>query len=117
MHQNKPLSQTSMPSVKLLYFRKQQKFALINLKFNQRGMTIRHRVNCQKDANGMANSEGSDQTAPLEAVLTAPLGAVLSGSALRPDLPVRKLRIIMGSYRDLLEAVFPNGRRTVGHFR
>ena len=36
-----------------------------------------HRVFCQKDANGIANSEDPDQTAPRK---TAPLGC--SGSAL-----------------------------------
>ena len=40
----------------------------------------------QKDANGIANTEDPDQTAPL--------GAVWSGSAVCPDISVRKLMII-----------------------
>ena len=47
-------------------------FAVIYLKFKQRGQT--YRVLGQYGANGIANSEDSDQTAPL--------GAVLYGSAL-----------------------------------
>ena len=46
-------------TVKFLNFR-------INLKFKQRSQTLREF--CQKDANGIANSEDPDQTAPLGAV-------------------------------------------------
>ena len=41
-------------------------FAVIYLKFKQRGQTLM--VFCQKDANGQANCEDPDQTAPLGAV-------------------------------------------------
>ena len=40
-----------------------ENFAVINLKFKQRGQT--GRVFCQKDVNGLAYSEDPDQTAPL----------------------------------------------------
>ena len=48
-----------------------EKFAVIYLKFKQRGQTIGYFV---KNANGIANCEDPDQTAPR--------GAVRSGSAL-----------------------------------
>ena len=55
-----------------------ENFALFHLNFKQRGQTLgyftKKGVFHQKDANGKANSEDPDQTAPL--------GAVLSGSAL-----------------------------------
>ena len=41
-------------------------FAVIYLKFKQRGQTFS--VFCQSDTNGIANSEDPDQTAPLGAV-------------------------------------------------
>ena len=41
-------------------------FAVIYLKFNQRGQTLR--AFCQNGANGIANSKDLDQTAPLGAV-------------------------------------------------
>ena len=41
-------------------------FAVIHLKFKQRGQTFGYFV--KKDANGIANSEDPDQTAPLGAV-------------------------------------------------
>ena len=49
-----------------------ENFAVIYLKFKQRGQTLRDFP--PKDANGIANSEDPDETAPL--------GAVWSGSAL-----------------------------------
>ena len=52
-------------TVKFLNFRKQENLAVINLKFKQRP---NHRDFPQKDANGKANSENPDQTAPLGAV-------------------------------------------------
>ena len=58
-------------TIKFLYFRTPENFAEINLKFKQRPNL---RVVHQKDANGKANSEDPDQTAPQ--------GAVCSGSAL-----------------------------------
>ena len=45
-------------TIKFLNFWTPENFALINLKFKQRGQ------NHKKDANGIANSEDSDQTAP-----------------------------------------------------
>ena len=56
-----------------------ENFAVIYLKFKLIDFQ-------QKDANGIANSEDLDQTAPL--------GAVWSGSALFAQMYVRKLRII-----------------------
>ena len=50
-------------TVKFLNFRTPKNFAVICLKFKQRGQTLR--VFCQKDVNGKANSEDPDQTAPL----------------------------------------------------
>ena len=41
-----------------------ENFAVINLKFKQRGQT--GRVFCQKDANGIESSEDPDQTATQE---------------------------------------------------
>ena len=54
-------------TVKFLNFQTPKNFAVIYLKFKQRPF-------CQNDANGIANSEDPDQTAPL--------GAVCIGSAL-----------------------------------
>ena len=54
------------PTVKFLNFRTPENFAVIYLKFKQRGQNLR--VFPQKDANGTANSEDPDQTAPLGAV-------------------------------------------------
>ena len=54
-------------TVKFLNFWTPDNYAVIYLKFKQRGKTL-------GDANGIADSEDSDQTAPL--------GAVWSGSAL-----------------------------------
>ena len=50
-------------TIKFLNFRMPEQFAVIYLKFKQRC-----RVFCQKDANGIANSEDPDQTAPLGAI-------------------------------------------------
>ena len=49
-------------TVKFLNFRPQENFAVIYLKFKQRGQTLR--VFCQNGANGIANSGDPDQTAP-----------------------------------------------------
>ena len=53
-------------TVKLLNFQMQEKFAVIHLKFKQRDQTVR--VFRQNGANGIANSEDPDQTAPPGAV-------------------------------------------------
>ena len=53
-------------TVQFLNFGTPEIFAVIYLKFKQRGQTLR--VFCQKDANGPANREDPDQTAPLGAV-------------------------------------------------
>ena len=53
-------------TVKLLNFWMPEIFAVIYLKFEQRGQILR--VFCQNGANGIANSEDPDQTAPLGAV-------------------------------------------------
>ena len=63
-------------TVKLLNFRTPDIFAIIYLKFKQRGQPLR--VFGQNGANGIANSEDPDQTAPLVC----------------PDIFVRKLRVI-----------------------
>ena len=64
---------TWLTTVKFLNFRTPEiYFAVIYLKFKQKDQTLG--VFCQNDANGIANSEDPDQTAPL--------GAVWSGSAL-----------------------------------
>ena len=53
-------------TVKVLNFRTPENFAVINLKFKQRGQSLGYFI--KKDANGKANSEDPDQTAPLGAV-------------------------------------------------
>ena len=53
-------------TVKFLNFVTPEIFAVIYLKFKQRGQTLR--VFCQNGENGIANSEDPDQTAPLGAV-------------------------------------------------
>ena len=53
-------------TVKFLNFRTPENFAVFYLKFKQRGQTLGYFVN--KIANGVANSEDPDQTAPLGAV-------------------------------------------------
>ena len=53
-------------TVKFLNFGTPENFAKIYLKFKQRGQTLR--VFYQNGANGIANSEDPDQTAPLGAV-------------------------------------------------
>ena len=70
-------------AVNSLNFRTPENFAVIYLKFKQRGQTIW--VFLQKDANWIANSEGPDQTAPLA------------------DHSVRKLRIITVSHLFILQ--------------
>ena len=52
-------------SVKFLNFRTPENFAVIYLKFKQRQNLLIFRL---KDANGIANSEDPDQTAPLGTV-------------------------------------------------
>ena len=51
---------------KLPKFSDARNFAVIHLKFKQRGQTLR--VFCQNGAYGIANSEDPDQTAPRGAV-------------------------------------------------
>ena len=53
-------------TVKFLNFGMPKIFAVIYLKFKQKSKTLR--VCCQNGANGIANSEDPDQTAPLGAV-------------------------------------------------
>ena len=53
-------------TVKFLNFRTPEIYVVNLPKFKQRCQTLR--VFCQKDANGKANSEDPDQTAPLGAV-------------------------------------------------
>ena len=53
-------------TVKFLNFGMPEIFAVIYLKYKQRGQNLR--VFCQNGANGIANSEDNDQTAPLGAV-------------------------------------------------
>ena len=53
-------------AVKFLNFRMPENFAVIYLKFKQRGQIIGHFV--KKDTNGIANSVDPDQTASLGAV-------------------------------------------------
>ena len=65
-------------TVKFLNFRMQENIAVVNLKFKQRCQTLGYFT--KKDANGIANSEDPDQTAPL--------------GAFCPDLSVRKFLII-----------------------
>ena len=55
-----------MNTVKFLNFGMPENFAVIYLKFKQRGQTLGYFV--KKNANGIANSEDPDQTAPLGAV-------------------------------------------------
>ena len=57
---------TQVCTVKFLNFRTPKTFAVMYLKFKKRGQNLW--VFRQKDANGIANSEDPDQTAPLGAV-------------------------------------------------
>ena len=50
-------------------------------------------VFCQNDANGIANSEDPDQTAPIGS-LTALIGSLIWVCTVCSDLSVRKLRVI-----------------------
>ena len=59
-------SSMALGTVKFLNFGTPEIFAVIYLKFKQRGQTLR--VFCQNGANGLAKSEDPDQTAPLGAV-------------------------------------------------
>ena len=54
-------------TVKFINFRTPENFAVIYLKFNQEKRPNLREFR-QKDANGIANSEDPDQTAPLGAV-------------------------------------------------
>ena len=56
----------SLTTIKFLNFWTPENFAVIYLKFKQRGQSFK--VFYQNDANGIANSEDPDQTAPLGAV-------------------------------------------------
>ena len=70
-------------TVLFLNFWTPENFAVNYLKFKPRGQALEYF--CPKGANGIANSEDPDQTAPL--------GAVWSGvCTVCPDLSVRKLR-------------------------
>ena len=53
-------------TIKFLNFGTPENFAKIYLKFKQRGQKLR--VFCQNGANGIANSEDPDQTAPVGAL-------------------------------------------------
>ena len=53
-------------TVKFLNFRTPEKFAVIYLKLKKKAQTLEYFV--KKNANGIANSEDPDQTAPLGAV-------------------------------------------------
>ena len=53
-------------TIKFLNFGTPEIFAVIYLNYKQRGQTLR--VFCKNGANGIANSEDPDQTAPLGAV-------------------------------------------------
>ena len=53
-------------TVKFLNFRMPENFAVIYLKFKEKGQNVC--VFLRKEANGMVNSEDPDQTAPLGAV-------------------------------------------------
>ena len=57
---------TTSSTVKFQNLRTPENFAVIYLKFKQRGQTLGYFV--KKDANGITNSEDPDQTAPLGAV-------------------------------------------------
>ena len=59
------LNQSTVSTVNFLNFWMPENFAVIYLKFKKRGRTSGI---SQKDANGIANSEDPDQTAPLGAV-------------------------------------------------
>ena len=63
---NQAAEPQKLATVKFLNFGTPEIFAVIYLKFKQRGQTLR--VFCQNGANGIANSEDLDQTAPLGAV-------------------------------------------------
>ena len=61
----KSQSNKKMLYLKIPKFSDTRNFAVIHLKFKQRGQP---EGICQKHANGIANSEDPDQTAPLGAV-------------------------------------------------
>ena len=67
-------------TVKFLNFGMPEIFAVIYLRFKQRGQTLR--VFCQNGANRIANSEDPDQTAIWVCTVC-------------PDLSVQKIRVIM----------------------
>ena len=93
----------TMATVKFLNFGTPEIFAVIYLKFKQRGQTVYGRNLCcnlpkiqtkrpnlrvfsQEDVNGIANSEDPDQTAPGSSLIWV--------CTVCPDLSVRKLRVI-----------------------
>ena len=73
-------------TVKFLKFGTPEIFAVIYLKFKQRGQTLR--VFCQNGANGIANSEKPYRTAPRDCSSRSSLIWVCT---VCPDLSVRKL--------------------------
>ena len=60
------LVMSPVTTVKFLNFRTPENFAVIYLKFKQKRPKLS--LFCQKDENGIANSEDPDQTAPQGAV-------------------------------------------------
>ena len=74
-------------TVKILNFRTPKMFALINLKFKERGFSIEKII--QKCADRMANSADPDQTATRSGLIWV--------YTIFADLSVRKLRIIQVS--------------------
>ena len=83
-------------TVKFLNVLTPKKFAIITLKFEQDGFT--KRVMHPKDAAGIANSVDSDHTAPRSSLIWV--------CSVRPDLSVRKLRIITVCLAEYLIASF-----------
>ena len=81
-HDTAQVEQMRRVTVKFLNFRTPENFAVINLKFKQKRQNLGEF--CQKDANGKANSEDPDQTAPLIWVCTV-----------WPKVFVQKFRIFM----------------------
>ena len=74
----------ALHTVKFLNIGTPEIFAVIYLKLKQRGQTVR--VFCQNGANGIANSEDTDQTAPRSSLIWV--------CTICPDLSVRKLKVI-----------------------
>ena len=57
-------SHNKVITVKFLNFKTPENFAVIYLKFEEKNPNLRVHVFSLKDANGIANSEDPDQTAP-----------------------------------------------------